>query len=128
MDIWVATADAGGLPCMVPLWFVWHEESVWLWTRPTNPTGRNLRDGGRARLALGHTRDVVLIDGEAETFGAGEVPPAAAAAFLAKTGWDPREDQAPYACYRVRPLAVQAWHEEHELKGRHIMRDGAWTA
>ncbi|MFE5398924.1 pyridoxamine 5'-phosphate oxidase family protein [Streptomyces sp. NPDC056568] len=126
-DIWVATADADGLPCLVPLWFVWHEESVWLWTRPTNPTGRNLRDGGRVRLALGHTRDVVLIDGEAEAFGAREAPPGAAGAFLAKTGWDPREERASYACFRVRPLAVQAWHEQHELKGRHLMRDGSWT-
>lgn len=127
MDIWVATADAEGLPCMVPLWFVWHGESVWLCTRLTNPTGRNLRDGGRARLAFGHTRDVVLIDGEVEAFGLREAPSAAAGAFLAKTGWDPREDSASYAWFRVRPLAVQAWHEQRELKQRHIMRDGAWT-
>lgn len=127
VDIWVATADAEGLPCTVPLWFVWHEGSVWLCTRLTNPTGRNLRDGGRTRLAFGHTRDVVLIDGAVETFGLREAPPAAAEAFLAKTGWDPREDSASYAWFRVRPLAVQAWHEERELKQRHLMRDGAWT-
>jgi hypothetical protein len=126
-DIWVATADAGGLPCLTPLWFVWHEEAVWLCTRLTGPTGRNLRDGGRARLAFGDTRDVVLIDGEAETFGLREAPAAAAGAFLAKTGWDPRESSPSYAWFRVRPLAVQAWHEERELKQRHIMRDGAWT-
>ncbi|MDG9689829.1 pyridoxamine 5'-phosphate oxidase family protein [Streptomyces mutabilis] len=128
LDIWVATADADGSPCMVPLWFVWHEEAVWLCTRLTNPTGRNLRDGGRTRLALGHTRDVVLIDGEVDTFALREAPAAAAAgAFAAKTGWDPRGDSASYAWFRVRPRAVQAWHEVRELKQRHIMRDGAWT-
>ncbi|MEW2264891.1 pyridoxamine 5'-phosphate oxidase family protein [Streptomyces sp. NPDC047853] len=126
-DIWVATADADGLPCLVPLWFVWHEESVWLWTRLTNPTGRNLRDGGRARLAFGDTLDVVLIDGRAEVFGAAEAPAAAVRAFLGKTGWDPREEGPPYACFRVRPHAVRAWHGESELKGRHLMRDGVWT-
>ncbi|MFJ4330862.1 MULTISPECIES: pyridoxamine 5'-phosphate oxidase family protein [unclassified Streptomyces] len=126
LDIWVATADAAGVPCLVPLWFVWHEESVWLCTRLTNPTGRNLRGGGRVRLAFGHTRNVVLIDGEAETFGLREAP-SAADAFTAKTGWDPRGDSASYAWFRVRPIAVQAWHEERELTGRHIMRDGAWT-
>ncbi|MFG2681963.1 pyridoxamine 5'-phosphate oxidase family protein [Streptomyces sp. NPDC048392] len=126
-DIWVATADAEGLPCLVPLWFVWHAGSVWLCTRLTNPTGRNLRDGGRVRLAFGHTRDVVLIDGEVETFGLREVPSAAAGAFHGKTGWDPREDSPSYAWFRVRPLAVQAWHEQRELGKRHIMRDGAWT-
>ncbi|KYK13968.1 pyridoxamine 5'-phosphate oxidase family protein [Streptomyces rochei] len=128
LDIWVATADPDGVPCMVPLWFVWHGDAVWLCTRAANPTGRNLRDGGRARLALGHTRDVVLIDGEAEVFGLREAPAGAAEAFAAKTGWDPRGDGASYAWFRVRPLAVQAWHEVRELKGRHIMRDGVWTA
>ncbi|MER7055678.1 MULTISPECIES: pyridoxamine 5'-phosphate oxidase family protein [unclassified Streptomyces] len=126
-DVWVATADADGLPCMVPLWFVWHGESVWLCTRLTNPTGRNLRDGARARLAFGHTRDVVLIDGEVETFARRGAPSAAAEAFRAKTGWDPREDSASYAWFRVRPLAVQAWHEVREQRERHIMRDGVWT-
>lgn len=128
IDVWVASADAGGLPCLVPLWFVWHDESVWLATRATNPTGRNLRDGRRARLALGDTRDVVLIDGDVESWAARAAPAEAAEAFLAKTGWDPRRDSASYAFFRVRPRAVQAWHEQHELPGRHLMRDGAWLA
>ncbi|KUO15084.1 pyridoxamine 5'-phosphate oxidase family protein [Streptomyces dysideae] len=128
IDIWVASADADGLPCMVPLWFVWHDESVWLVTRLTNPTGRNLRDGGRTRLAFADTRDVVLIDGDVETYALQEVPEAAAEAFLAKTGWDPRQDSASYAFFRVRPHAVQAWHEQRELPKRHVMRDGEWLA
>ncbi|MFE1878985.1 pyridoxamine 5'-phosphate oxidase family protein [Streptomyces diastatochromogenes] len=127
IDIWVATADADGLPCLVPLWFAWDGESLWLSTRGTNPTGRNLRDGGRTRLALGHTRDVVLIDGDVRAFGAEDVPEAAADAFAAKTGWDPRTDSPSYAYFQVRPNAVQAWRAEHELRGRHLMRDGEWT-
>jgi predicted pyridoxine 5'-phosphate oxidase superfamily flavin-nucleotide-binding protein len=127
IDIWVATADTEGVPCLVPLWFVWHDEAVWLCTRLTNPTGRLLRDGRRARLAFGDTRDVVLVDGEAETFTIPEVPSAAAEAFRAKTGWDPREDHASYAFFRVRPRAAQAWCEAHELPRRHLMRGGAWV-
>ncbi|MFI6559613.1 pyridoxamine 5'-phosphate oxidase family protein [Streptomyces sp. NPDC050534] len=128
IDIWVASADADGLPCLVALWFVWHDDSVWLATRATNPTGRNLRDGRRARLALGDTRDVVLVDGDVETYAQRDVPAAAAEAFLAKTGWDPRRDSPSYAFFRVRPRAVQAWHEQHELPGRHLMKDGVWLA
>ncbi|WP_328869143.1 pyridoxamine 5'-phosphate oxidase family protein [Streptomyces sp. NBC_00287] len=125
-DIWVATADADGVPCLVALWFVWDGEALWLSTRAANPTGRNLRDGGRTRLAFGDTRDVVLIDGEATGFTAEEVPAVAAEAFLAKTGWDPRADHASYVFFRVRPLAVQAWHEVRELPQRHLMRNGTW--
>lgn len=126
-DIWVATADRNGVPCLVALWFVWDGEHLWLSTRLTNPSGRNLRDVGRARLALADTRDVVLVDGEVDTYPGEEVPEAAASAFLAKTGWDPRRDNASYAFFRVRPVAVQAWCEEHELPRRHLMRDGVWA-
>jgi hypothetical protein len=106
---------------------VWHEEAVWLCTRLTNPTGRNLRHGRQARLAFGDTRDVVLLDGKVQTFTAAEVPSAAAEAFHAKTGWDPREDHASYAFFQVRPRAAQAWCEAHELPRRHLMRDGVWV-
>lgn len=127
MDIWVATADADGVPCLVALWFVWDGEALWLSTRPANPTGRNLRSGGRARLAFGDTQDVVLVDGDAEMFTAVDVPGAAADAFRTKTGWDPLGDSAEYVYFRVRPRAVQAWRGEHELPGRHLMRDGVWA-
>jgi hypothetical protein len=125
-DVWVASAGADGVPCLVPLWFVWHGEALWLSTRLTTPTGRNLRDGRRTRLALGDTQDVVLIDGDAELYPADGVPEAAADAFLAKTGWNPRADSAPYVYFRVRPRVVQARHGEHEMPGRHLMRDGVW--
>ncbi|MEV0641557.1 pyridoxamine 5'-phosphate oxidase family protein [Streptomyces sp. NPDC050619] len=126
-DVWVASADADGLPCLVALWFVWDGEAVWVCTRLTNPTGRNLRDGGRTRLAFGSTQDVVLVDGDVRTFEERNVPDAAADAFTAKTGWNPRADSATYAFFRVRPHAVQAWHGTHELGGRHLMRDGVWA-
>ncbi|WP_329332089.1 pyridoxamine 5'-phosphate oxidase family protein [Streptomyces sp. NBC_00663] len=127
MDVWVATADADGLPCLVPLWFLWDGEAVWLATRLRTPTGRNLRDAGQARLALGDTQDVVLLDGAAQMYAADTVPPAAAEAFRAKTGWDPRADSLPYAWFRVRPHTVQARNGEHEMRGRYLMRDGVWA-
>jgi predicted pyridoxine 5'-phosphate oxidase superfamily flavin-nucleotide-binding protein len=127
-DIWVASADADGVPCLVPLWFLWDGQAVWLSTRATNPTGRNLTVGRRTRLAFAGTRDVVLIDGEATAFTAQDVPAAAVEAFHAKYGWDPREDRASYSFFRVRPVAVQAWHEVRELPQRHLMRDGTWLA
>ncbi|MET9732010.1 pyridoxamine 5'-phosphate oxidase family protein [Streptomyces sp. NPDC006458] len=125
-DVWVASADGEGVPWLVPLWFLWDGTDVWLATRPRNPTGRNLRAGGRTRLALGDTRDVVLIDGDVETFAGPDAPGAAAEAFTAKYGWDPRTDRADYTWFRVRPVAVQAWHEERELPQRYVMRDGVW--
>ncbi|TDD00160.1 pyridoxamine 5'-phosphate oxidase [Nonomuraea deserti] len=127
-DIWVASAAADGVPYLVPLWFVWHGQAVWLSTRATNPTGRNLRNGGRTRLALADTQDVVLIDGVVKAFAAHEVAEAAAGTFGKKYGWDPRKEDVPYAFFEVRPRTIQAWHVEREFPGRILMREGVWVA
>ncbi|MFI2436016.1 pyridoxamine 5'-phosphate oxidase family protein [Streptomyces sp. NPDC018693] len=127
VDAWVATADGDGTPCLVALSFLWDGECLWLSTRLTNPTGRNLSDGRRARLALGDTRDVVLVDGEVDTYALRDVPESIAEAFAVRTGWDPRRGGgASYAYFRVRPREVQAWCEERGLPRRHLMRDGVW--
>ncbi|WP_424217499.1 pyridoxamine 5'-phosphate oxidase family protein (plasmid) [Streptomyces sp. BI20] len=119
-DVWVATAGADGTPCLVPLWFRWDGEAVWFATRRTNPTGRNLEGGARARLALGDTEDVVMLDGEVTVFPAEEVPAGPADGFAARFGWDPRRE-AGYAYYRVVPDEVRAWRHVRELKGRQLL-------
>ncbi|MFJ6698163.1 pyridoxamine 5'-phosphate oxidase family protein [Streptomyces sp. NPDC091272] len=129
-DIWVATADADGLPYLVPLWFRWDGEAIWLVTRITNPTGRNLSRLGRARLSFGDTDDVVIFDAAVQTFDADEVPGTAADAYAARWGWDPRRDVGtarPYAYFRAVPRSVQAWHGQHELRGRNVMSEGRWA-
>ncbi|MBZ3900503.1 pyridoxamine 5'-phosphate oxidase family protein [Streptomyces griseiscabiei] len=125
-DVWVATADAGGEPCLVPLAFWWDGEAVWLATRDTNPTGRNLCASGRVRLSFGHTRDVVLAHGTASVLTREELPVEVGDAFAAKDGWDPREDHPSYVFFRVTLRVVQAWGTVPEMAGRTLMRDGKW--
>lgn len=85
----MASASADARPYLVPLAFYWDGADIWLCTRLTNPTGRNLAASGRTRLALGHTRDVVLLDGEVTTLAVDAVPTEAIEGFAAKCGWDP---------------------------------------
>ncbi|MFE1440294.1 pyridoxamine 5'-phosphate oxidase family protein [Streptomyces sp. NPDC058739] len=124
MDVWGASADEDGVPWLVPLRFLGDGTDSWMATRPGNPTGRNLRVGGRTRLAFGDTRDVVLIDGNVETFEGPDAPAAATEAFTAKYGWGPRADRARCTWFRVRPVTVRAWHEVRELPQRYVMREG----
>ncbi|MFD4375847.1 pyridoxamine 5'-phosphate oxidase family protein [Streptomyces sp. NPDC058486] len=126
MDLWVASAGADMVPYLVPLSFFWDGSDVWLVTRLSNPTGRNLAGHPRTRLALGDTRDVVLLDGEVSTYTHDEVPDEAAEGFRTKTGWDARRAGPGYRWFRVRPVELQAWHEEHEIRGRQLMSGGAW--
>ncbi|MFJ9196783.1 pyridoxamine 5'-phosphate oxidase family protein [Streptomyces flaveolus] len=123
VDVWVASASADGAPYLVPLSFDWDGEALLAATPADSPTGRNLAAGRVARLALGHTRDVTMIDGEVEVLDA---PPRRAGLFAERTGFDPRASATPYRWFRIVPRRVQAWRQENELTGRELMRDGRW--
>jgi len=88
-------------------------------------TARDLDASGRARLAVGPTRDVTMVDAVLER----AVPTAEAGAlgeaYAAQADWDPR-GSAGYVYLVLRPERVQAWREADEIAGRTLMRDGAW--
>ena len=128
VDAWVATADpATGTPWLVPLSFLWDGHSLLVATPAPSPTGRNLQATGRVRLGVGHTRDLVLVEGTVETaVAASQVPAEVGDAFAAKAGFDPRQLATPYLYFRIRPQRLQAWREVNELAGRDLMRDGQW--
>lgn len=125
VDVWVATAR-GDVPHLIPLSFLWDGARLLLATPDSSVTARNLRATGRARLSLGTTRDVVVIEGTADSLPVAAVPAATADAFAARTGFDPRRSAARMAFIWITPRRIQAWREENELPGRELMRDGAW--
>jgi hypothetical protein len=123
-DLWIASSDSQGVPCLVPLSFWWDGERLFLATAKTNPTARNIESTGCARVALGHTRDVVLINGaigsllEESLKDIGD-------AYAAKCGWDPRETET-YGFFVFEPRRVESWRELNEHADRLLMRDGEW--
>jgi hypothetical protein len=130
-DVWVATAavDADGQASsyLVPLSLAWIDERVVLATEADSVTARNITRQGRARLGLGPTRDVVMIDAELEqAYGLDDVPAGLARGYAAQADWDPRESGGGIRFLVLRPRRIQAWREVNELPGRTLMRDGAW--
>ncbi|MFE7562970.1 pyridoxamine 5'-phosphate oxidase family protein [Kitasatospora sp. NPDC057500] len=125
-DVWVSTAHPEHGPHQVPLWFLWDGRAVWLCTTAASATARNLRAQPRVHLGLPDTFDVVLLQGEAECFPDQEVDAGAAQAYTGKFGWDPRGEEGSFVYIRVVPTTVRAWRGEPELRGRVVMRDGAW--
>jgi hypothetical protein len=127
VDAWVATAGPdGAAPYLVPLSFVWDGAVLLIATPADSPTGRNLVDTGRARLGIGPTRDVVIVEGAVTAVTPEDLPEEDAEVFAGKTGFDPRELATRYLYFRVVPQRVQAWREANELRGRELMRDGEW--
>ena len=126
VDLWVASASADGTPYLVPLSFDWDGEALLLATPADSPTGRNLAATRSARLGLGPTRDVTMIDGEVEILELAELAPEQGDRFAARTGFDPRTLATPYRWFRIVPRRIQAWREVDELSDRELMRAGRW--
>jgi len=122
VDCWVASADEVGNAYLVPLSYYWDGEALVLATPRGSRTATNLLRAGVARLGIGPTRDVVLVDGRI-TEG---VDDATADAHTEHTGFDARTENEDYVYLRVTPVEIRAWREANELAGRLLMREGAW--
>jgi hypothetical protein len=125
IDVWVATASAGGVPHLVPVSLAWVDERLVIAVAGTSVTARNLTASGQARLAVGPTRDVVMIDAVLEQTVDVAADVALGEAYVGQSDWDPRREP-DYVFLVLRPVRVQAWREVNEVAGRTLMRDGAW--
>ena len=127
VDVWVATASATGAPHLVPVSLAWVDERAVIAVEAASVTARNLAASGTARLAVGPTRDVVMIDAMLDTAVDVGADGPLGAAYVAQADWDPRLSSG-YVFLVLRPVRVQAWREADEIAGRTIMRDGTWLA
>jgi hypothetical protein len=137
MAVWVATASAGGAPSLVPVSLAWVGQRVVVAVERSSVTARNLTASGAARLAVGPTRDVVMIDavlersvdvaahGVEDGVDVGVEVKALGEAYCAQADWDPRRSPG-YLFLVLRPVRLQAWREVNEIAGRTLMREGRW--
>ena len=124
IDVWVATGS-DSTPYLVPLSLAWVEDRAVIAVDASSPTARNLTASGVGRLAVGPTRDVVMIDAELERTVDVSADTALGERYVAQADWDPR-DSPGYVFMVLRPLRLQAWREVNEIRGRTLMRDGSW--
>ena len=125
IDVWVATASAAGAPHLVPVSLAWVDQRIVIAVEAKSVTARNLTSSGEARLAVGPSRDVTMIDVVLEKTVEVSADEALGKAYVAQADWDPRRDTG-YVFLVLRPVRVQAWREANEIAGRTLMRDGAW--
>ena len=130
-DVWVSTASADGdaaTPYLVPLSLLWTNERIVIALEASSRTARNIRRSNRARLGMGPTRDVVMIDVDIDgVVAATDIDGSVADAYAEQAGWDPRKETSGHVYITFRPVRIQAWREANELAGRTLMTDGRWT-
>ena len=125
IDVWVATASAAGAPHLVPVSLAWVDQRIVIAVEAKSVTARNLTSSGEARLAVGPSRDVTMVDVVLEKTVEVSADEALGKAYVAQADWDPQRDTG-YVFLVLRPVRVQAWREANEIAGRTLMRDGAW--
>lgn len=125
VDLWVASADETGRAYLVPLSFYWDEAALTIATPRVSRTARNLVRAGWARVALGPTRDVVIIEGPVDAIPIG-TDTSLEDGHARATGFDPRTLADEYVYLRITPHDIQAWREVNELPDRQLMRRGTW--
>lgn len=125
VDLWVASADEAGGAYLVPLSYYWDGSTLTIATPRSSRTATNLIRAGWARVALGPTRDVVIVEGSVEAIPIG-TDAQLEDAHARATGFDPRALAEEYVYLRITPHAIQAWREANELEGRQLMRQGEW--
>lgn len=128
-NVWVASASPTGAVHLVPVSHTWNGKQIVLATEPGSRTVANITANPRVRLALGDTRDVVMVDAVlAETVPQSKAPVALAEGYATQAGWDPRTDSGDYVYLVLGLERIQVWREAEDLAGRTVMRDGAWVA
>lgn len=110
---WFCTVRPDGRPHVVPVWFLWDDGTVLVFSKPDQKI-RNLRENSRVLIALDDTDegdDVVTFEGEATLLPEGEVTLANIPAYLEKYGeriasfnWTPESMASQYSqAIRVKP-------------------------
>ncbi len=132
IDVWVASASApergSAQAHLVPLSLAWIDERVVVAVESDSRTARNITEHGTARLGLGPTRDVVMIDAVLDrAIKLEDAPDALTEGYAGQADWDPRTAGGQYLYLVLRPERIQAWREANEIAGRTLMRAGSWV-
>ena len=127
-NVWVASASSAGAVHLVPVSHTWNGSQVVVATEPTSRTVINVTENGRVRLALGDTRDVVVIDAAlAEVIPTADAPAPSSTPTALRRAGTLEPIAATMSSWCSRPERIEVWKESEDLAGRTVMRDGSWV-
>jgi PPOX class probable F420-dependent enzyme len=116
---WLTTVGSDGRPYTVPVWFLWKDETVLIFSQPNKQKIRNLPKNPRVTLALDDTdggEDVVIIEGTAELVNdpaiSAEMPTYVEkyGTHIQGQGWTPADMAADFSqAIRVTPKKIRKW-------------------
>jgi PPOX class probable F420-dependent enzyme len=116
---WLVTVRADGQPQPSPVWFLWRDPDILVYSRPETAKLRNLAANPRAALHLegnGQGGDIVILEGTAEldpSLEPADASPEYVARYsdaIARNGWSPASFAADYSVgLRIRVGRTRVW-------------------
>ena len=109
-NLWFGTVRANGLPHLVPLWFVWHDDKIWVCVGRGTQKHVNITGNSNVTLALEDGVKPVIMEGEASIETEEALRDKLAEAFIYKYDWDFRTDNdEDWLLVGVEPQKILMW-------------------
>ncbi|MGH3853741.1 MAG: pyridoxamine 5'-phosphate oxidase family protein [Pseudonocardiaceae bacterium] len=121
--LWLSTGNSSG-PHLIPVGFIWDGRQITMATREHSVTTSNIRANGVARVAIGETDDVTIVDGTVSILSVADIGPEIAGAIAGLRHSDKVLPER--VCLRLHPTRILVWNGFHEYANRTVMRDGRW--
>ena len=101
-NLWLATLRPDNRPHLVPIWFAWVNERLYICTGRQSVKARNLVQNEWATIALQDGGQPVVAECRARLL-APPYPPAVVEAFLRKYEWNITQDRDYEALFELEP-------------------------
>jgi len=107
-NIWVATVRLDGRPHLVPVWFAWYANKLYLCIERASVKGRNLTANPKISLALEDGSHPLIIEGRAQELQK-PWPDGVVAIFKHKYDWDIVNDSQYDQLQEITPMRWMSW-------------------
>ena len=108
-NIWLATVRPNSVPHLIPIWFVWHDEKIYICTGADSVKIRNLKENPRVALALEDGSTPIMLEGMARLLARETAPAEVVALFQSKYNWNVLTDDEYTIVIEVTPTKRRGW-------------------
>ena len=109
-NIWLATVRADGRPHLIPIWYVWLDDIIWIATGRGTQKHFNIQHNPKVAISLEDGVKPVIIEGTAADADTPENREMLAPHFKHKYDWDFRTDSdEDWMLITITPAKLLAW-------------------
>jgi F420H(2)-dependent biliverdin reductase len=107
-NIWFTSVRPDGRPHMVPIWFVYHDEKIFIGIDPASVKSRNIRHNPRVVMALEDGTHPLICEGTAQIVSP-PLPELLLAAFMSKYEWNITTEAQFHQVVEITPHKWLSW-------------------